>query len=80
MRRSPWTLPHAVYVVGTAYQSLDFPVAGLGRSTLNGFQDAFLTKIDPWGAQLLYSGYLGGSGNDGGTGVALDQQGNPLIV
>jgi hypothetical protein len=70
---------HAVYVVGTAYSSLDFPGAGLGRSTLNGPEDAFLTKIDPSGTQLLYSGYLGGSGADWGTGVALDQQGNPYV-
>ena len=71
---------HAAYVVGTTYQSPDFPVAGAGRSTLNGYQDAFLTKIDPSGTQLLYSGYLGGSGGDWGSGVALDQQGNPYIL
>jgi hypothetical protein len=33
--------------------------------------DAYLAKLDPSGSTLLYSTYLGGSGDDGARGIAL---------
>ena len=74
------------YVVGTTASS-DFPTtAGALKPQLtqsaNGqlWYDAFVTKIDPTGTSLIFSTYYGGSnGNETGTGVALDAQGNILI-
>ena len=42
--------------------------------------DAFLTKLNPSGSSLVYSTYLGGSGQDGGRAVAVDVQGNAYVA
>jgi uncharacterized protein (TIGR03437 family) len=42
--------------------------------------DAFVTKWDPTGTQVLYSTYLGGSGSDAVTGLALDSAGSAYVV
>jgi hypothetical protein len=39
-----------------------------------------LTKINPAGSSLLYSTYLGGSGTDRGSGVAIDANGNAYVA
>lgn len=59
------------------------PVTGL--PTTNGVVnlDAFVAKIAPGsttGPQLLYSTYVGGAGNDIGTGIAVDASGNAYIT
>ena len=67
----------AVDVTGAAYvtgqtECTDFPTTpGAFDSTGNG-QDAFVAKLDPSGASLLYATYIGGNGFEGGTGVAVD--------
>jgi photosystem II stability/assembly factor-like uncharacterized protein len=43
-------------------------------------QDAFITKWDPTGSRILLSTYLGGSGMDGATGIALDGAGNIWVA
>jgi hypothetical protein len=45
-----------------------------------GDSDAFLTKLDPTGAVLLYSTYLGGSFGDEANGIALDPAGNVYVA
>ncbi|HBI45075.1 MAG TPA: hypothetical protein DDY78_19785 [Planctomycetales bacterium] len=71
-----------VYVTGSALAG--FPTtAGAFQSNLAGGTDAFLAKIDPnlsGTASLLYGTYLGGSGTDVGTGVAVDAADNAYIV
>ncbi|HKS96611.1 MAG TPA: SBBP repeat-containing protein, partial [Terriglobia bacterium] len=42
--------------------------------------DAFVTKLNPAGAALVYSTYLGGSGADTGTGIAVDPPGNAYVT
>jgi hypothetical protein len=42
--------------------------------------DVFVTKIDPAGANIIYSTYLGGSGLDRADGIAVDASGNAFIV
>ncbi len=42
--------------------------------------DAFLTKLNPSGSALLYSTYLGGTGDDIGFGVAVDASGNAYVT
>jgi hypothetical protein len=61
----------AAYVSGTTNSS-NFPTLNPIQSTFGGIHDAFLTKLNPAGSALVYSTYLGGSGNDVGGGIALD--------
>jgi Beta-propeller repeat len=65
--------------------SADFPTtAGAVESTFHGGTgaildvpaDAFAAKLNPSGSRLVYSTYLGGSGDDAGSSVALDHAGN----
>ena len=45
-----------------------------------GDTDAFVTKIQPSGAALVYSTYLGGNGVDQGSGIAVDGTGNAYVT
>lgn len=69
------------YVVGTTF-SPTFPTVNAYQSTAaapgNGI--VFLTKFNPAGTQLLYSTYLGGTGGDYGTGIAIDMAGNACVT
>src|SRR5579864_328942 len=68
-----------VYVTG-ATRSPDFLVVNGFQSTLaGGFDDAFLVKLDPTG-QILYSTFLGGTGNEAGSSIAVDDNGTAYIV
>lgn len=44
------------------------------------FSEAFLTKLNPTGTGLVYSSYFGGTGDDAGTAVAVDQIGDVYIA
>jgi hypothetical protein len=69
----------AIYVAGYTY-STDFPVTTGAVQTANaGSIDAFLFKLSPTGDTLLYATYLGGSGNDTASGVAVDASGNVYL-
>jgi hypothetical protein len=58
------------YATGNTFYS-DLPIKNAFQPTLAGQSDAFVTKLNPAG-KLLYSTYLGGSGTDVGTGIAVD--------
>jgi hypothetical protein len=45
------------------------------KSTTKG-HDAFVTELNPAGSALVFSTYLGGTGDDGVTGLAVDPSGN----
>jgi uncharacterized repeat protein (TIGR01451 family) len=62
------------YVTGRT-ASTNFPTAGAFQTTNAGNFDAFVTKLNPAGTALLYSTYLGGSGNEAGLGIAVDSTG-----
>jgi hypothetical protein len=67
-------------VVGETY-STNFPTTtGALQSTLGGEEDAFFSKLNPAGSALLYSTYLGGTGDDGAQCVALDASGNAYVA
>lgn len=68
------------YVTGTT-GSTDFPVTpGAYQTALNGFQNIFLAKFSPDGNRLLYATYLGGSGSDGVSGLAIDSAGSAYLA
>ncbi|MCG2680311.1 MAG: SBBP repeat-containing protein, partial [Kiritimatiellae bacterium] len=61
--------------------STDFPVTpGAYDTIFNGGRDGFITKLNASGTALVYSTYLGGSGHDSGTGIALDGSGNAYVT
>jgi hypothetical protein len=60
-----------VYVGGQSHTTWGSP----GRPYSGGEWDAFATELDPSG-NLLWSTFLGGTGYDGGVGIAVDGRGN----
>jgi hypothetical protein len=56
--------------------STDFPTANALQATNAGVSDAFVTKLDAFGTALVYSTYLGGSGDDRARAIAVDSTGN----
>ncbi len=76
----------AVDAAGNAYvtgltNSTDFPVVNAVQGTYGGGAfDAFALKLNPSGSTLVYSTYLGGRGDDGGYGIAVDGAGNALVA
>lgn len=84
----------AVDAAGNAYltgltNSKNFPVTsgvvqpkfgGQGGNVCNPGGDAFVAKLNPSGTQLLYSTYLGGSADDGGSAIAIDSAGDAYIA
>ena len=57
-----------------------FPTVDPYQADNAGGADAFLTKLDPSGATVLYSTFLGGSGDDRGTDVAIDGAGRIIVA
>ena len=73
-----------VYVIGQTF-SAAYPVTAATAfdTTLGGTSDAFFSRINPAGggaADLLYSTFLGGTGEDIGNGVAIDASGSAYIT
>jgi hypothetical protein len=69
----------AAYVTGLTEAS-DFPVVNALYPSLNGGEDAFVSKFSPAGDALVYSTYLGGSGADYALGIAVDSGHNAYIA
>lgn len=68
-----------IYVAGYT-SSPDFPTTpGAFQEKLKGSQNAFVSKIAHDGAELLYSTFLGGEGEDYGYGVAVDGAGDIFV-
>ena len=55
--------------------SSNFPVLAAGQGRLAGGKDAFVLKLNETGSALVFSTYLGGSGQDEGKSVAVDAAG-----
>ncbi|TCP69384.1 SBBP repeat-containing protein [Baia soyae] len=67
-------------ICGNTGQS-DFPVTpDAFQSTLAGGRDGFVTAFTPNGSNLVYSTYLGGSGGDNLSDLALDVAGNIYVA
>jgi hypothetical protein len=69
----------SVTVVGDT-TSANFPLSHPVQSSLHGQANVFVTRLNPAGNALVYSTYLGGSGNDHGAGVALDSTGAAYVT
>jgi len=72
------------FVAGTA-ASADFPVTlGAFQTKLNsrtsGGSNGFVTKFNSSGSALVYSTYLGGSGNDWVSAIALDAADEAIVA
>jgi hypothetical protein len=68
-----------LYVAGTTY-SADFPItSGAFQPANAGSYDAFIAKLSPGGSRLVYATYLGGSGSDAATTVAVGSTGDVWI-
>jgi hypothetical protein len=70
----------AASVTGLTY-STDFPTTpGAYQSAPGGVSDAFVTTLNPTGTALTDSTFLGGTGQDDGSGIALDPAGNVYVA
>jgi PKD domain-containing protein/beta-propeller repeat-containing protein len=73
------------YITGTTYDSTtDFPsTPGAINTTHNddgsGKNDVYVSKISADGTELLYSTFLGGSSEDVGEGIVIDNKGSVYI-
>jgi hypothetical protein len=72
------------YVTGsttTATSTLGFPASpGAAQPVYGTNTDAFITKLNPTGTAIVYSTYLGGSGTDSASGIAVDKNGNAYVT
>jgi hypothetical protein len=69
------------YISGGFTESSNFPAINALQPTFGGaLLDSFVAEINPSGSALVYSTYLGGSGDDFGRGIALDSLGNVYLT
>jgi hypothetical protein len=82
---SEWAVQIAVdnsdnmYIAGSTV-SIDFPTKAPYQASNAGGVDVFVTKFNDTGGQLIYSTYLGGSGDDWNYGMAIDSSGNVYLM
>jgi hypothetical protein len=71
-----------IYVAGETF-STQFSTLGAYQTNYHGgiyAGDAFVAKFDNLGTNLIYLTYLGGSGNDRATSIAVDNSGNAYVT
>jgi hypothetical protein len=69
-----------IYLYGDT-NSPDFPTtSGSYQKNLSGDVDAFVTKLSPDGSQVLWSTYLGGTGAEFPTKIAVDAEGSVYVT
>jgi hypothetical protein len=68
------------YVTGWTYSTNYDVTPGAFQTTNGGGQDVFVTKLNATGTALVYSTYIGGSGDEGGSGIAVDGSGNAYVT
>jgi hypothetical protein len=68
------------YVTGRT-ASTNFPTMNPLQPTYGGgTYDTFVAELNPTGSALVYSTYLGGSGDDGAYSIAVDSSGNAYVT
>jgi hypothetical protein len=72
-----------VYVAGVT-SSANFPIVNPVQGSFGGgpdtSTDAFAAKLSTTGSELVFSTYLGGSGNDVARGIAIDSSNTAYVV
>lgn len=70
----------SAYVAGQT-DSADFPTLGDPfQPASTGGADGFLVKVNPAGSAFSYASFLGGSGADAASAVAVDKDGNAYVA
>ncbi|MFX1251443.1 MAG: SBBP repeat-containing protein [Promethearchaeota archaeon] len=67
------------YITGLTYSNT-FPIKDANQSVLNGSSDAFVTKLNATGTELVFSTFLGGSNQEEGYGISVDADGDVYIT
>jgi hypothetical protein len=70
----------AAYVTGSTQPPFPTTAGAFEPNYNDGYNDAFVTKLDPSGSDLAYSTYLGGSSVDEGIGVVVDSAGAAYVT
>lgn len=71
----------SVVVTGGTWSEGDFPLTAQAYDdSHNGLRDVFVLKLDPTGTALLFSTYLGGSGQEEGVAVAIGAAGETAVT
>jgi uncharacterized protein (TIGR03437 family) len=68
-----------IYLSGST-SSADFPTVNAAQKTIGGNTDTFIAKLTPQGNSLIYSTYLGGSGDEFQYGLAVDASGSAYVT
>ena len=68
------------YIAGDTVSSTSFPLSNAYQSSFGGGKDAFVTKLNAEGSQLIFSTFLGGDLSDSARGIAFDVQGNLYLT
>ena len=71
----------SIYLAGTTSSTTSFPIPSGGtQPTLSGPFDVFVSKLDTFGASVIYTTYLGGTGTDSASGLAVDSAGDAYVI
>jgi hypothetical protein len=70
---------NCIYIAGTT-GSTNYPIVNAYDSTYAGEQDGFVTKLSANGSEILYSTFLGGSGEENVGEITLDSSNNVYIT
>jgi len=68
-----------IYLTGVT-NSRDFTIVNAMQSTKSTSLDAFVSKLNPTGSNLVYSTYLGGNGDDQANSLSLDPDNNVYLT
>jgi len=67
------------YIAGVT-ASPNFPIRSAFQTELNGPNDAFITKLNASGTDVVYSAYLGGEQDETAFSVAVNSAGNAFVA
>jgi len=70
---------NCAYITGWSF-SAEFPVKKARQGANSGEADVFVAKLNSTGTTLVYSTFIGGSGSDFGTGIAVDGTGAAYVT
>ena len=78
-------IPPTVTITPPAPEPQPFPTlngfkVNTGPTGFVGVTNAYISELSPTGISLLYSSYIGGTAEDSGLGVAVDNNGNAYVT